>query len=128
MSRGEDYDDYDRPYPIIRFTDTVSDSEATCMPNGAGCVIPPFGAEFYPYYSLVSGDPDGAGRLARYCSVASTAGASTISAATGNMVRPIFPGSLARIPAGRSPIRACPARVIMRVSEGALSSETGDLI
>jgi hypothetical protein len=62
MSKGDDFDDYDRPYPILQFTATVSDSEASCMPNGVGCVIPPVGAEFYPYYSLVSGDPDGGGQ------------------------------------------------------------------
>ena len=35
----------------------MSASESTCQPNGVGCVVPPVGAQFYPFYSLEnSGD------------------------------------------------------------------------
>jgi hypothetical protein len=33
----------------------VSASETTCQPNGVGCVVPPVGAQFYPYYGVVNG-------------------------------------------------------------------------
>ena len=32
----------------------MSASESTCQPNGVGCVVPPVGAKFYPFYSLVN--------------------------------------------------------------------------
>jgi hypothetical protein len=36
---------------------TVPDSEDTCQINGVGCVVPPSGALFYPFYALQeSGD------------------------------------------------------------------------
>jgi len=43
---------FDTPYPVVQFETTVSDSETTCQPNGVGCVVPPRGAQFYPYYAL----------------------------------------------------------------------------
>jgi hypothetical protein len=49
-----DAGDYNQPYPIVHFESTVSDSETTCQTNGVGCVIPPVGAKFYPYYSLIT--------------------------------------------------------------------------
>jgi hypothetical protein len=29
-------------------------SEAACQPNGVGCVVPPRGARFYPFFALTS--------------------------------------------------------------------------
>jgi hypothetical protein len=54
ISAAGNGNDYDNPYPIVHFEATVSDSETTCQPNGVGCVIPPVGAQFYPYYSLIT--------------------------------------------------------------------------
>jgi hypothetical protein len=50
---------YIRPYPKIQFETDVAASESTCQPSGAGCVVPPPGAVFYPFYSLKTGDYDG---------------------------------------------------------------------
>jgi len=52
-SGDDDFGNYDRPYPIIHIESTISDSESTCQSTGIGCVIPPVGAELYPFYSLV---------------------------------------------------------------------------
>jgi hypothetical protein len=52
LSRSDDDNAFDQPYPIMQFEGTVSDSEAGCQTNGVGCVIPPTGAQFYPYYAL----------------------------------------------------------------------------
>jgi len=52
LSRSDDTGKYDQPFPIIQFESTVSDSETTCQTNGVGCVIPPAGAQLYPYYAL----------------------------------------------------------------------------
>jgi hypothetical protein len=65
LSASDDTGDYDKPYPIMQFESTVSDSERTCQPTGVGCVIPPVGAQFYPFYSLAAdrdGNDDGDGR------------------------------------------------------------------
>jgi hypothetical protein len=59
LSPSDDTGDYDRPYPIIHFETTVADSEATCQPNGVGCVVPPPGAAFYPFYSLTTDGGNG---------------------------------------------------------------------
>jgi hypothetical protein len=56
---ADDGGDYERPYPIIQFETDVSASEATCQPNGVGCVVPPGGAQFYPFYALASDRDDG---------------------------------------------------------------------
>ena len=42
------------PYSKVQFETEVGASESTCMPDGSGCVVPPQGAAFYPYYSVVS--------------------------------------------------------------------------
>jgi hypothetical protein len=52
LSRSED-GDYTRPFPIVQFETDVSASEQTCQTNGVGCVVPPVGAKFYPFYTLV---------------------------------------------------------------------------
>jgi hypothetical protein len=44
---------YNQPFRIMQFETTVSGAEPACQPNGVGCVVPPTGARFYPYYSLV---------------------------------------------------------------------------
>ncbi len=42
-----------RPYPLIQFETSASGSEFLCNTNtGAGCVVPPAGSRFYPFWSL----------------------------------------------------------------------------
>jgi hypothetical protein len=56
LSRSDD-GTFDHPFPIMHIESTVADSEDTCQVNGVGCVVPPQGAIFYPFYSLQeSGD------------------------------------------------------------------------
>lgn len=43
---------YDQPFPIIQLETDVSASEQACQPNGVGCVVPPAGAQFYPFYAV----------------------------------------------------------------------------
>ena len=43
---------YDQPFPIVHIQSTVADSEASCQPDGSGCVVPPRSARFYPFYAL----------------------------------------------------------------------------
>lgn len=55
---------YDHPYPQAIFETDVAASESTCdFVTGAGCVVPPPGAAFYPFYSLArhsgGGDDEG---------------------------------------------------------------------
>ncbi len=45
---------YTGTYPIMQFETTVAASETTCQPNGVGCTVPPAGAKFYPFYSVVN--------------------------------------------------------------------------
>ena len=51
---------FDRPYPIIQFETDISSTEFAngegCQTNGVGCVVPPPGARFYPYYGVESSD------------------------------------------------------------------------
>jgi hypothetical protein len=44
---------YQNPYPQVQFETDVAASESTCMSNGVGCVVPPTGAAFYPFFSLL---------------------------------------------------------------------------
>jgi hypothetical protein len=53
---ADDGGNYNRPYPIIQFETDVGASEATCQQNGVGCVLPPPGAKFYPFYALAAED------------------------------------------------------------------------
>jgi hypothetical protein len=47
-----------QPYPQIQFETDVSGSAILCHTrSGAGCVIPPISARFYPYWSLSSQSP-----------------------------------------------------------------------
>jgi hypothetical protein len=44
-----------QPYPQIQFESDISGSAFQCdLNNGAGCVVPPISAHFYPYYTLGS--------------------------------------------------------------------------
>lgn len=51
---ADDKGKYRRPFPIIQLETDVSASESTCQPNGVGCVVPPVGAQFYPFYALTT--------------------------------------------------------------------------
>ncbi|HTF64328.1 MAG TPA: hypothetical protein VK638_16720, partial [Edaphobacter sp.] len=57
---SEDTGDYDQPFPIIQFETEVGASETTCQPNGVGCIVPPVGAQFYPFFAVTKngGDDD----------------------------------------------------------------------
>jgi hypothetical protein len=41
-------------YPMIQLETNVGGAESTCRPNGSGCVVPPPGAKFYPFYAVAS--------------------------------------------------------------------------
>lgn len=52
-----DGDDYVRPYRVMQLETNVAGSEKTChLTNGSGCVVPPKGARFYPFYAIKSED------------------------------------------------------------------------
>lgn len=62
MSPTDDTGDYDRPFPIFQLETDVPASETTCQPNGVGCVVPPVGAQFYPFYAIaMNGNDDNEG-------------------------------------------------------------------
>jgi hypothetical protein len=45
---------YDQPFPIMQFeTDVAASETATCRKDGDGCVVPPRGARFYPFYAFI---------------------------------------------------------------------------
>ena len=52
LSMSDDSGVYDQPFPIVQFETDVAGSEAACQPNGVGCVVPPAGAQFYPFFAL----------------------------------------------------------------------------
>jgi hypothetical protein len=52
LSLAGDSGSYSQPFPIVFFQTDVAASEQTCQANGVGCVAPPVGAQFYPYYAL----------------------------------------------------------------------------
>ncbi len=45
---------YTSSYSRMQFETTVPASEYTCKDSGAGCVVPPPGSNFYPFYSVTS--------------------------------------------------------------------------
>jgi hypothetical protein len=48
---------YMHPYHVLQFETEVGASESTCnTSNGKGCVVPPAGAQFYPFYSVEKGN------------------------------------------------------------------------
>jgi hypothetical protein len=59
LSQSPSGGDFNQSYSIFQFETDVSASEATCQPNGEGCVVPPAGAKFYPYYSIADGSNGG---------------------------------------------------------------------
>jgi hypothetical protein len=64
LSMSDDTHKYDQPFPIIQLETDVSASEQSCQPNGVGCVVPPEGAQFYPFYAVAKngeGDQGGNG-------------------------------------------------------------------
>jgi hypothetical protein len=68
LSKSDDTDKYDQPFPIIQFETDVPASEQTCQPNGVGCVVPPVGAQFYPFYAVAT-DRDNGGEEGQSCSL-----------------------------------------------------------
>jgi hypothetical protein len=54
LSPSDDTGNYDQPFPIIHLETDVSASEQTCQPNGVGCVVPPVGAKFYPFFAVAN--------------------------------------------------------------------------
>jgi hypothetical protein len=45
-----------KPYPTVQFETDVAGSEINCnVATGAGCTVPPFGAQFYPYWTIGNG-------------------------------------------------------------------------
>ena len=53
MSWSDDEDNYRNLFPIVQFETEIAASVPTCQPSGVGCTLPPPGAKFYPFYSLV---------------------------------------------------------------------------
>ncbi len=53
---------YHSTYSILQIETDIPASEATCLPTGIGCTVPPLGASFYPFYSVArGGDEEGFG-------------------------------------------------------------------
>lgn len=67
LSVGEG-EEYNQPYPIVQLETDVSASNTLCQTNGVDCVIPPAGAQFYPFYSLGT-DQNNAGTNAQACAL-----------------------------------------------------------
>jgi len=44
---------YSDAYPTIQFKTNVPNSDSNCNFDGVGCVVPPTGAAFYPFYNQV---------------------------------------------------------------------------
>jgi hypothetical protein len=44
--------EYEHRYNHVQFETEVGASESTCMPDGSGCLVPPPGTVFYPFYSV----------------------------------------------------------------------------
>jgi hypothetical protein len=60
LSISDNRGNYDQPFPIVQFETDVGGSEAACQSNGVGCVVPPGGARFYPFFALTGNqDNDG---------------------------------------------------------------------
>jgi hypothetical protein len=55
---------YSEPFPIVQFETDLGASERGCRKDGTGCVVPPAGARFYPFYALI-GDPGSLTRRSR---------------------------------------------------------------
>ena len=55
LSAANGSSSYNDSYPSLQFETDIPASESTCTPTGAGCTVPPPGANFYPFYSVASG-------------------------------------------------------------------------
>jgi hypothetical protein len=68
LSVSDATDDYDQAFPIIQFETTIAGTQGTCQRNGVGCVVPPVGARFYPFYALADNrDEDSRGNDGEKC-------------------------------------------------------------
>ena len=48
---------YVHPYRVMQIETEIGASESTCnTSNGKGCIVPPAGAQFYPFYSVEKGN------------------------------------------------------------------------
>lgn len=57
MSFDNNGSDQPKGYPNLQFKTTISLSNSACNPNtGAGCVVPPNGAAFYPFFTQLGSD------------------------------------------------------------------------
>jgi hypothetical protein len=50
---GDSGDNFEKPFPIVQFETEIAASVVACQSTGVGCTLPPPGAAFYPFYSLV---------------------------------------------------------------------------
>jgi hypothetical protein len=69
LSMSDDTGKYDQPFPIIHLQTDVSASESTCQTNGVGCVVPPVGAQFYPFYALATNRENDEGGDGQSCAL-----------------------------------------------------------
>ena len=70
LSPSDDTGNYDQAFPIIQIQTDVPASEPTCQPNGVGCVVPPVGAKFYPFYAVAkNGGNDNSGSDGESCAL-----------------------------------------------------------
>jgi hypothetical protein len=70
LSPSDDTGDYDQAFPIIQIQTDVPASEQTCQQNGVGCVVPPVGAKFYPFYAVTkNGGNDNSGGDGESCTL-----------------------------------------------------------
>jgi hypothetical protein len=51
LSAPHGSDNYATGYSSFQFETDVGASESTCMPDGSGCILPPPGATFYPFFA-----------------------------------------------------------------------------
>jgi hypothetical protein len=58
MSATSGSSKYSNTYPSMQFETDLLASESTCMPTGAGCIVPPLGANFYPFYAQTGQSPN----------------------------------------------------------------------
>lgn len=59
---GNEEAKYDSPYRQVQFETDVAASEGRCnFATGAGCVVPPQGAAFYPFFSISRDEHSGEG-------------------------------------------------------------------
>jgi hypothetical protein len=70
LSPSDSTGKYDQPFPIIHIQTDVAASETACKPDGTGCVVPPVGAQFYPFYALAKNrDNDASSKDGENCTL-----------------------------------------------------------